>query len=139
MLRNKTFQKCHLFIIYKFISDNSAAWTRPGSRVARLWIFKFVINKQMVFFLSFVSQQLLFLFSKHLNTMLNVTNCGTGRTDLWFEVRVYQPPKPGNPTHTSSSENISMDDISAPLTQAFFAMNTRTQSDETLAKVGRLG
>ena len=29
-----------------------------------------------------ISQQLLFLFSKHLDTMSNVTDCGTGRTDL---------------------------------------------------------
>ena len=54
----------------------------PGSRIARLWIFRFVINKQVAFFLSFVSQQLLFLFSKHLDTMSNVTYCGTSRTDL---------------------------------------------------------
>ena len=54
-----------------------------------------------------------------------------------FEVRVYQP-SPSNPTHTSSSENISLDDLNAPLTQAFFAMNTRTQSDEMLAIAGRL-
>ena len=53
-----------------------------------------------------------------------------------FEVRVYQPTT--NPTHTSSSENISLDDLNAPLTQAFFAMNTRTQSDEMLARAGRL-
>ena len=55
---------------------------RPGSRVAGLWICKFVIIKQMAFLQIIVSQQLLFLFSKHLDTMLNVTDCGTGRTDL---------------------------------------------------------
>ena len=52
---------------------------RPGIREAR---YGFMINKQMAFLQSFVSQQLLFLFSKHLDTMLNVTDCGTGRTDL---------------------------------------------------------
>ena len=55
---------------------------RRGSRVARLWICKFVNNKQMTFLQIFVSQQLLFLFSKHLDTMSNVTDCGTGQTDL---------------------------------------------------------
>ena len=38
----------------------------------------------MAFLKRFVSQQLLFLFSKHLDTMLNVTDCGIGRTDLWL-------------------------------------------------------
>ena len=56
----------------------------PGIRVARSWIGKFVINnKQMAFLQSFVSQQLLFLFSKHLDTMSNVTDCVSGQTDLW--------------------------------------------------------
>ena len=49
---------------------------------ARLCICKCVNNKQMAFLQIFVSQQLLFLFSKHLDTMLNVTDCGTGQTDL---------------------------------------------------------
>ena len=31
----------------------------------------------------FVSQQLLFLFSKHLNTMANVTDCGYSKTNFW--------------------------------------------------------
>ena len=38
----------------------------------------------MAFLQIFFSQQLLFLFSKHLDTMLNVTDCWTGRTDFWF-------------------------------------------------------
>ena len=46
--------------------------------------YGFVINKQMAFLQIFFSQQLLFLFSKHLDTMLNVTDCWTGRTDFWF-------------------------------------------------------
>ena len=53
---------------------------RPSRRVAR---YGFVNNKQMAFLKNIVSQQLFFLFSKHLDTMLNVTDCGTGRTDLW--------------------------------------------------------
>ena len=42
---------------------------RPDIRVARSWIHKFVNNKQMAFLQTFASQQLLFLFSKHLDTM----------------------------------------------------------------------
>ena len=38
----------------------------------------------MAFLQNFVPQQLLFLFSKHLDTMSNLTDCGTGQTDLWF-------------------------------------------------------
>ena len=49
-----------------------------GSSVTRLWICKFVNYKQMAFLQIFVSQPLLFLFSKHLDTMLNVTYCWTG-------------------------------------------------------------
>ena len=52
---------------------------RPSRRVAR---YGFVNNKQMTLLQNFVSQQLLFLFSKHLDTMSNVTDCGTGQTDL---------------------------------------------------------
>ena len=62
---------------YKSISDNSAAWT-----AARLPDYGFVNNTQMAFLKIFVSQELLFLLSKHLDTTLNVTDCGTGRTDL---------------------------------------------------------
>ena len=36
----------------------------------------------MAFLKLFVSQKLFYLFSKHLDTMLNATDCGTGRTDL---------------------------------------------------------
>ena len=83
-MRNKTLQKCHLFIIYKFTNPflTTLQLGRRGSRVARLWIYKFVNNKQMAFLQSFVSQQLLFLFSKHLNTMSNATDCVSGRIDL---------------------------------------------------------
>ena len=47
--------------------------TRPAARTSKpqssqKWICK-VNNKQMAFFQIFVSQQLLFLFSKHLDTM----------------------------------------------------------------------
>ena len=48
---------------------------RPSCRVVRNG---FVNKKQMVFFQSFVFKQLLFLFSKHLDTMSNVTDCWTG-------------------------------------------------------------
>ena len=43
----------------------------------------------MAFLQSFVSQQLLFLFSKHLDIMSNVTDCGTGRTGLWLEYNFF--------------------------------------------------
>ena len=56
----------------------------PGSRMARLWMCKFVNNEQVAFLQIFVWQQLLFLFSKRLNTMSNVTDCDPGQTNLWF-------------------------------------------------------
>ena len=66
---------------------------RPSCRVVRNW---FVNNKQMAFLLSFVSHQSLCLFSKHLDTTLNVTDCGTGQTDLCLEgkhhaITIYEP------------------------------------------------
>ena len=57
----------------------------PSCRVARLWICKFLNNnKQMAFLQNFISQQLLFffLFSEHLNTMSNVTDCAPGQANL---------------------------------------------------------
>ena len=68
--------------VYKSISDNSASWTSWQQGNARLWICNLVNNKQMAFLQIFVSQQLLFLFSKNLDTMPNVTNCGNSQTDL---------------------------------------------------------
>ena len=59
---------------------------RPDIRVARSWIHKFVNNKQMAFLQTFVSEQLLFLFSKHLDTMSNVTDCDYGQTNLWSKL-----------------------------------------------------
>ena len=47
------------------------------------FVYIFVKNKQMAFSQIFVSQQLLFLFSKHLDTTLNVTDYGTSRIYLW--------------------------------------------------------
>ena len=47
-----------------------------------LWICRFVNNKQMAFLQIFVAQQLFFLFSNHLDTMLNVTDCAPGQTDI---------------------------------------------------------
>ena len=41
----------------------------------------------MAFLKIFVTQQLLFLFSKHLDTMWNVTDCVSGQTDLCCEAR----------------------------------------------------
>ena len=39
----------------------------------------------MAFFQSFVSHQLLFLFSKHLDTSnVDSTDCVSGQTDLWL-------------------------------------------------------
>ena len=37
----------------------------------------------MAFLQILVSQQLLFLFSIHLDTMSNVMDCAPGKTDLW--------------------------------------------------------
>ena len=61
-------QKCHLFIITNSQIHDLATLMqgRPSRRVAR---YRFVNNKQMAFLQNFVSQQLLFLFSKHLDTM----------------------------------------------------------------------
>ena len=39
----------------------------------------------MAFLQIFVSQQLLFLFSKRLDTMANVMDCDPGQTDLWMK------------------------------------------------------
>ena len=39
----------------------------------------------------FVSQQLLFLFSKHLDAMSNVTDYGTGSTDLCLGLSLLYP------------------------------------------------
>ena len=44
--------------------------------------YGFVKIKQTAFLQKFVSQQLLFLFSKHLDTMSNVMDCDPGQTDL---------------------------------------------------------
>ena len=70
------------FVYYLKIFIYSAQLGRPGIRVARLWICKFVNNKQVALLQIFVSQQLLFLFSKHLDTMSKVTDCVPGQTDL---------------------------------------------------------
>ena len=61
---NFFFQNCHLFINYKFTNPFLVTLQlgRPGSRVARLWICKFLNNKQMAFLQNFISQQLLFFF-----------------------------------------------------------------------------
>ena len=62
---NKKFQKGHLFIDYKFTNPFLATLRlgHPGSQI-RLWICKFVNNKQMAFLKFFVSQQLLFFIFK---------------------------------------------------------------------------
>ena len=58
------------------------ATLRHGSRMARLWICKFVNIKQEAFLQIFVSQQLLFLFSKCVDTMSNVTDREPSQTNL---------------------------------------------------------
>ena len=52
---------------------------RPSHRVARYGF----INKKMAFLKNFVWQQSLFLFSKHLDTMSNLTHFVSGETDPW--------------------------------------------------------
>ena len=53
---------------------------RPSHRVARYGF----VNKKMAFLKNFVWQQSLFLFSKHLDTMLNLTHFVNSETDPWF-------------------------------------------------------
>ena len=52
---------------------------RPSRRIAR---YGFVNNKQMAFLQKFVSQQLLFLFSKYLDTMSIRWICVSGQIDF---------------------------------------------------------
>ena len=42
----------------------------------------------MAFLHIFVSQQLLFLFSKHLVTLSNVEDCEYGQTNLWYKSKM---------------------------------------------------
>ena len=56
--------------------------------LARLGIYlPFFYYKQMAFLFHI---QLLFLFSKHLDTMANVTDCGYGKTDFWYGSNLVQ-------------------------------------------------
>ena len=55
---------------------------KPGRSSRRVARSGFVNNKEITFFQIFVSQQLLFSFSKHLDTMSNVTDCDPVQTDL---------------------------------------------------------
>ena len=64
---------------YKSINLATLLPGRLNCRVARNG---FVNNKRMAFWQKKNSQQLLFLFSKHLDKMSNVTDCATGQTDL---------------------------------------------------------
>ena len=57
---------------------------RPSCRVVRNGFVNLWIINKWPFLQSFVSQQFLFLFSKHLDTMSNSTDCWTGRIDLWL-------------------------------------------------------
>ena len=70
-------QKCHLTIKK---NPQFRLWLYwgwdiliPGHRMARLWICGPFVYQQMAF-LYLDSRQLLFLFSKHLDTMTNVTD-----------------------------------------------------------------
>ena len=54
---------------------------RPSRIVARNG---FVNNKQMAFLTCFISQQLLFLFIKHLDTRTNLTDCEYGQTNFCY-------------------------------------------------------
>ena len=81
---NKYFQKCHhLFIIYKSIIWQPCCEDVQGAELSEmdLYICKYVINKWH--FCKVLSLNSYCLFSKHLDTKSNVTNCGTGQTDLW--------------------------------------------------------
>ena len=48
--------------------------------------YGFVNIKQLAFLQIFVSPQALFLFSKHLDTMTNLTDGALGQTDLWKDL-----------------------------------------------------
>ena len=50
--------------------------------------YGFVINKQMAF-LQILAHNNYFLFSKHLDTMSNVTDCVPGQTDLCLKYDEY--------------------------------------------------
>ena len=56
----------------------------PSHRVARYGF----INKKMAFLKNFVWQQSLFLFSKHLDTMSNLTHLVNSKTDPWTRAYV---------------------------------------------------
>ena len=53
---------------------------QQGGQIRDLFAI-FFKNKQIAFF----SKQLLFLLSKHLDTMANVMDCGYGKTNFWEE------------------------------------------------------
>ena len=55
---------------------------RPGSRVARLGICKFVDNKQMGFLFYSGMTTIIVLFLKHLDTVANVTDCDYGKINF---------------------------------------------------------
>ena len=75
-MRNKNWQKWHLFITYLQIHFWQL-WSLPDYEFVNFYL----INKN-AFLQIFVSQQFLFLFSKHLDIMSNVTDCGNGQTDI---------------------------------------------------------
>ena len=54
---------------------------------------EFVNNKQLAFLKTFISQQLLFLFSKNLDTMANVTDCGYSKTNFCLRIAALAIPK----------------------------------------------
>ena len=78
---NNSCEKKTFFINYELQIPNLATLLpgRPKCRVARNG---FVNNKQIAIFKKKNSQHLLFLFSKHLDTMSNVTDCVSSQTDI---------------------------------------------------------
>ena len=54
----------------------------------------------MAFLQIFVSQQLLFLFSKNLDKMSNVTDCGISQTDLCLFVEMSEVTTKAEPDST---------------------------------------
>ena len=83
VLKIKTFNCCetklcknYICLLFTTLQIHDLATLVPDARTSKpqssqIWICKCVINKQMTLLQNFVSQQLLFLFSKHLDTMSN--------------------------------------------------------------------
>ena len=85
-----SFKNVMYLLITNLQIHNLASATLPGHpshSVARNgFVNRYVKIKQMASLQIFVSQPLLLLFSKHLDTMLNVTDCDPDQTDLCFNL-----------------------------------------------------